>query len=77
MARISGVDLPRNKRIEVALTYIFGIGDITTMTVSLDNAHVYACDWYRDRPIANVIEIDTSDHTHRRVFTEEDDLGRR
>ncbi len=26
MARISGVDLPRNKRIEVALTYIFGIG---------------------------------------------------
>lgn len=27
MARISGVDLPNNKRIEVALTYIFGIGD--------------------------------------------------
>lgn len=26
MARISGVDLPRGKRIEVALTYIFGIG---------------------------------------------------
>lgn len=26
MARISGVDLPANKRIEVALTYIFGIG---------------------------------------------------
>ena len=26
MARISGVDLPRNKRIEMALTYIFGIG---------------------------------------------------
>ena len=26
MARISGVDLPRNKRISVALTYIFGIG---------------------------------------------------
>ena len=26
MARIEGVDLPRNKRIEVALTYIFGIG---------------------------------------------------
>ena len=27
MARIAGVDLPRNKRIEVALTYIYGIGD--------------------------------------------------
>lgn len=26
MARIGGVDLPRNKRLEVALTYIFGIG---------------------------------------------------
>ena len=29
MARIAGVDLPRNKRIEVALTYIYGIGRIT------------------------------------------------
>jgi small subunit ribosomal protein S13 len=27
MARIAGVDLPRGKRIEVALTYIYGIGD--------------------------------------------------
>ena len=26
MARIAGVDLPRNKRIEIGLTYIFGIG---------------------------------------------------
>lgn len=26
MARIAGVDLPKNKRIEVALTYLFGIG---------------------------------------------------
>ena len=37
MARISGVDLPRNKRIEVGLTYIYGIGpkiakDIITAT---------------------------------------------
>lgn len=29
MARISGVDLPRNKRIEIGLTYIFGIGNKT------------------------------------------------
>ena len=27
MARISGVDLPRNKRIEIGLTYVFGIGN--------------------------------------------------
>lgn len=37
MARIAGVDLPRDKRIEIALTYIFGIGlktsqDILAMT---------------------------------------------
>lgn len=26
MARIAGIDIPRNKRVEIALTYIFGIG---------------------------------------------------
>ena len=30
MARIAGVDLPRNKRIEVAMTYIYGIGRSTS-----------------------------------------------
>ncbi len=30
MARISGVDLPRDKRIEIGLTYIFGIGRKTS-----------------------------------------------
>ena len=29
MARIAGVDLPREKRIEIALTYIYGIGRVT------------------------------------------------
>ena len=29
MARIAGVDLPRDKRIEVGLTYIYGIGQVT------------------------------------------------
>ena len=29
MARISGVDLPRDKRIEIGLTYIYGIGPKT------------------------------------------------
>lgn len=33
MARIAGVDLPRNKRIEVALTYIFGIGLSTSKRI--------------------------------------------
>jgi small subunit ribosomal protein S13 len=26
MARIEGIDLPRNKRVEIGLTYLFGIG---------------------------------------------------
>src|SRR5574340_632975 len=30
MARIAGVDLPREKRLEIALTYIFGIGRTTS-----------------------------------------------
>ncbi len=33
MARISGVDLPNNKRIEVALTYIFGIGPTSSKKI--------------------------------------------
>lgn len=33
MARIAGIDLPRNKRIEIALTYIFGIGHSTAERV--------------------------------------------
>lgn len=30
MARIAGVDLPRDKRVEIGLTYIFGIGRVTS-----------------------------------------------
>ncbi|MGA8571240.1 MAG: 30S ribosomal protein S13 [Desulfobaccales bacterium] len=33
MARIAGIDLPRNKQIEIALTYIFGIGRSTSVRV--------------------------------------------
>jgi len=33
MARIAGVDLPRNKRVEVGLTYIYGIGRSTSRKI--------------------------------------------
>jgi small subunit ribosomal protein S13 len=33
LARIAGIDLPRDKRIEVALTYIFGIGPATARKI--------------------------------------------
>ena len=41
MARISGVDLPKNKRIEIALTYIYGIGRSSSQKI-LTEAQV---DW--------------------------------
>ena len=36
MARIAGVDIPREKRLEVALTYIFGIGKPTAQKICAD-----------------------------------------
>ncbi|HET6245816.1 MAG: 30S ribosomal protein S13 [Bacteroidetes bacterium] len=39
MARISGIDLPKNKRGEIALTYIFGIGRSTAQRI-LDSSGV-------------------------------------
>ncbi|ABI69598.1 30S ribosomal protein S13 [Syntrophomonas wolfei] len=36
MARIAGVDLPRDKRIEVSLTYIFGIGRSSSRKILTD-----------------------------------------
>ena len=39
MARIAGVDLPRNKRMEIALTYIFGIGNSQARSI-LEKASV-------------------------------------
>ncbi len=36
MARISGVDIPREKRLEISLTYIFGIGKPTAQRICSD-----------------------------------------
>jgi small subunit ribosomal protein S13 len=36
LARIAGVDLPRNKRIEIALTYIYGIGKSRSQKILKD-----------------------------------------
>jgi small subunit ribosomal protein S13 len=37
MARIAGIDLPRNKRGEIGLTYIYGIGRSTARLILLNN----------------------------------------
>ena len=39
MARIKGIDIPDNKRIEIALTYVYGIGKKLSKTI-LNNANV-------------------------------------
>ena len=33
MARIAGIDLPKNKRLDIALTYIYGIGHATALSI--------------------------------------------
>jgi small subunit ribosomal protein S13 len=47
MARISGVDLPRDKRVVIGLTYIFGIGPSTSKKV-LETANVNESTRVRD-----------------------------
>lgn len=39
MARIAGVDLPRDKRVEVALTYIYGLGRTSSKQI-LEQTHI-------------------------------------
>ncbi|HHB91272.1 MAG TPA: 30S ribosomal protein S13 [Anaerolineae bacterium] len=45
MARIAGVDIPRDKRLEIALTYIYGIGRSTAKEIlektGIENKRVY------------------------------------
>ena len=47
MARIAGVDIPRNKKIEVSITYIFGIGTSNGMVI-LQKANVNPSTRVRD-----------------------------
>jgi len=63
MARIAGIDLPKNKRGEIALTYIFGIGNSTARYI-LDKAGVSydkkAFEWNDDEQTAirNIINAE-------------------
>jgi small subunit ribosomal protein S13 len=50
MARIAGVDIPREKRVEVALTYVYGVGRTTAQKV-LDEAGIN-----RDTRVRNLTE---------------------
>jgi small subunit ribosomal protein S13 len=56
MARIAGVDLPREKRVEIALTYIYGVGRPTASRI-LDVTAVSADTRVRDLTDAEVARL--------------------
>ena len=72
MARISGVDIPREKRVEIGLTYIYGIGRVTSNRI-LAQANVNPDTRVRDLTDEEVARIrDVIDET----VTVEGDLRR-
>ncbi|MCP3995233.1 MAG: 30S ribosomal protein S13 [bacterium] len=56
MARIAGTDLPRDKRVEVGLTYIFGVG-LTTSHLILDDLDIDRGTQVRDLTDSEVVRI--------------------
>ena len=56
MARIAGVDIPREKQVQVALTYIFGVGDTTAKKV-LVTADIEPTTRVKDLTEAEVMKI--------------------
>ncbi len=50
MARLSGVDIPREKRVEISLTYIFGIGRPTSQKI------LASCEIDRDTRVRDLTE---------------------
>ncbi len=61
MARISGVDIPRKKRLEIGLTYIFGIGRTTAKKL---------CDETGINPDTRVRDLTDSEVNKIRMFIE-------
>jgi small subunit ribosomal protein S13 len=72
LARIAGIDLPRNKRIEIALTYIYGIGR-TTATRILEEAGVDGATKTSELDDTQITAIRQAIDTHHKV---EGDLRR-
>ena len=72
MARIAGVDVPREKRVEVALTYVFGVGRTTAQKV-LDETGINRDTRVRDLTEDEVARIRAYVDQHLRV---EGDLRR-
>ncbi|MEA2003275.1 MAG: 30S ribosomal protein S13 [Actinomycetota bacterium] len=56
MARIAGTDLPRDKRVEIGLTYIFGVG-LTTSHQIVDDLDIDRGTQVRDLTDSEVVQI--------------------
>jgi small subunit ribosomal protein S13 len=64
MARIAGVDLPRNKRVEIGLTYIYGIGLYTSQEI-IKNTGINPDTRIKDLSEEEVTRLrDLIDHTY-------------
>ncbi|MPY82318.1 MAG: 30S ribosomal protein S13 [Actinophytocola sp.] len=72
MARLAGVDLPREKRLEIALTYIYGIGRTRSRTV------IAAAEMNPDTRVRDLTDDDIAKLSHyiEESFTVEGDLRR-
>ena len=72
MARIAGVDLPRGKRVDIALTYIYGIGRTTAMKI-LDSTGV---NWERSIDDLSADEVNEIRKELEQNYKVEGDLRR-
>ncbi len=72
MARIAGVELPRGKRVDIALTYIYGIGHTTSLKI-LDTAGI---NWARNIDDLSADEVNEIRKELEQNFKVEGDLRR-
>ncbi len=72
MARIAGVDLPRGKRVDIALTYIYGIGRTTSLKI-LDSTGI---DWKRNIDDLSAEEVNEIRKELEQNYKVEGDLRR-
>lgn len=72
MARIAGVELPRGKRVDIALTYIYGIGRATSLKI-LDTTGV---DWTRNIDDLSADEVNEIRKELEQNYKVEGDLRR-
>lgn len=72
MARIAGVDLPKNKRMDIALTYIFGIGRTTALKI-LDVSNV---DWKINSDVLDADQVNAIRTEIEKNWKVEGDLRR-